>query len=108
MTLIFKQGDTRHAIHATLKDVQGNTVDLSAATVRFKMRHYLQKNVVIHKLPTVDGDNAVHVVFDTGDTDVPGLYKGEFTVTYADDRIETFPSSGYIEIKIEDKIGGVI
>lgn len=107
MTLTFKQGDTRHAIHAVLKDVQGNTVDLSTAAVTFKMQHYLQKDVIIRKSVNMDGSNGAHVVFETGDTDLPGLYNAEFTVTYADDRIETFPSMGYIEIKIEDKVGGV-
>lgn len=37
MALTLKQGDTRHAIRATLRNINGMEIDLSNATVRFKM-----------------------------------------------------------------------
>lgn len=106
MTLTFKRGDTRHAIRALLKNNQGNPVDLSEATVFFKMKHYLLEKTV-EKSVYPDAEGFLNVVFQDGETDVPGKYNAEFTITYADDRVETFPNSGYIEIQIEDKVGGV-
>ena len=37
MRIAIKQGDTRHAIRATLKTIDGVPIDLSGAAIIFKM-----------------------------------------------------------------------
>lgn len=105
--ITLKQGDTRHAIRATLQTDQGVPVDLTGATVRFDMKHYL-KDLMITKSADVQTGGVVEVVFNSPETDLPGTYNAEFVVVYADERTETFPSSGYIEVKIEKRVGGVL
>lgn len=36
----------------------------------------------------------------TGDTDIPGVYKAEWEVVYADGKPQTFPTKSYHEIEI--------
>lgn len=106
MKLTLKQGDTRHAIRATLKTVEGETIDLTDATIQFKMSNRY-KNVEIDRQATSTADGSVQFVFVKGETDTPGYYDAEFQVTYADSRIETFPHTGNIKIVIESRIGGI-
>lgn len=106
MRLTFKQGDTRHAIRAYLKNHAGQTVDLSFASVLFIMRRNCGQ-VTLEKQALIGEDNSVNVVFQSGETDIPGKYSAEFEVTYNDGRVETFPNSGYITVFIENRIGGV-
>ena len=106
MALTLKQGDTRHAIRATLRNINGREIDLSNATVRFKMaRRY--SVTVIDRLANVEAGGTVNFVFNEGETDVPGNYVAEFFVTYADGRVETFPHRGKLDITIEKRIGGL-
>jgi len=106
MKLTIKQGDTRHAIRAALKTVEGTPVDLSSASVRFKMSQRFG-TIALDREATIEPDGTVHYVFNDGETDVSGFYKAEFLVTYADAREETFPHDGTIEIHIKNRIGGV-
>lgn len=106
MKMTLKQGDTRHAIRATLKAVNGVAIDLTGATVHFKMAE--RTGVVLIDREAVTGANGtVEFVFSDGETDTFGKHYAEFLVTYADGRIETFPNKGKIEINVESRIGGV-
>lgn len=105
MKLTIKQGDTRHAIRALLKNVNGELVDLSAATIRFKMMNRFQ--TILDREATLETDGTVQYVFEDGETDVPGIYAIEFLVTYDDGRNETFPHEGFIKLVIEQRIGGI-
>jgi hypothetical protein len=106
MKLTLKQGDTRHAIRAVLKTVNGVAIDLTGATVRFKMAE--RTGVVLVDRETVTGANGtVEFVFNAGETDTIGKHYAEFLVTYADGRVETFPNKGKIEINVESRIGGI-
>lgn len=102
--ITIKQHDTRHAIQATLLDVNGNPVDLSAATVEFAMRRNYGGIQVIKVAQQTEQVGGVWVVFEEGDTMAAGSYNAEFEVTYKDGRKETFPHDGYIQIKIEEKV----
>lgn len=104
--LTIKQGDTRHAIRAKLKTFNGQTVDLSTATVRFKMVD-ISRKVVLERDATVLPDGTVELVFNEGETGTAGIYSIEYEVTYADYRVETFPHTGSIRLHIEKRIGGV-
>jgi len=106
MKLTIKQGDTRHAIRATLKTVNGAIVDLSTASIRFVM--VSRKNgILIDRDATLETDGRVSYVFEEGETDVVGDYAIEFLVTYDDAREETFPHKGFIKLTIEARNGGI-
>ncbi len=96
-----KRGDTRHALKAILKDSSGSPVDLTGCTVTFCMAPLGQPAVVSRAVDIHDtAGGEVWVVFAPGETDVSGVYRAEFQVTYGDGRKETFPSGGYISIQI--------
>ncbi|MER2047313.1 MAG: hypothetical protein ABTA23_03710 [Solibacillus sp.] len=107
MLIAIKQGDTRHAVRATLKTLEGVPIDLSGTTIIFKMsnRHV---GTFIEREAVYETDGKVHFIFQGGETENAGMYDAEFEVTYADGRIETFPHSGKIQVYIEKRIGGVI
>ena len=106
MQISIKQGDTRHAIRASLKTVDGVPIDLTSAQIVFKMySRYVGE--LINRQANYETDGRVHFVFEPGDTDKAGMYEAEFQVTYLDGRIETFPHSGKLQIYIEKRIGGV-
>lgn len=104
--ITIKQGDTRHAIKATLKDVNGNPVDLTGSTVKFFMANR-QRETLIDK-EALQHDGQVWAIFEDGETDTPGLMEAEFRVSYSDGRIETFPHDGYLQIKILKNRGGAL
>ncbi|TWT04592.1 hypothetical protein [Planomicrobium sp. CPCC 101079] len=105
MNLSIKQGDTRHAIKAALKDAKGNVVDLTGARVRFVMAKSFTSRMIDREVPIVD--NQVMVVFEPGETDEAGKMMAEFRVTYPDGKTETFPTESYITISIQKTLGGV-
>ena len=106
MRITLKQGDTRHAVRATLKKADGTTVDLTGATVIFKMAER-EGAVVVNREATASTDGVVEFIFNVGETDKVGIHHAEFFVTYVDGRVETFPNKGKIEIYVESRIGGI-
>ena len=103
MNVTIKRGDTRTAVKATLKDAQGQAVNLTDCTVRFLMSKkgattlIVDKGAIIHD--AING--VVWYVFDAVDVAESGTMRAEFEVTYPDKRTETFPNSGYITVHIE-------
>jgi hypothetical protein len=100
-----KRGDTRHAIRAILKDSSGSPVNLTGCTVTFCMAPLGRSAVVSREVDIHDtAGGEVWVVFAPGETDISGVYRAEFRVTYPDGRKETFPNSGYLAIQILDNL----
>lgn len=101
-----KQGDTRHAIQAILKNTNGVPVDLTGASVRFLMG---RKNAIradgYAQQTSTQGE--VWYVFNEGETDVAGQFGIEFRVTYGDGKVETFPYDKALPIRINERIGGI-
>jgi hypothetical protein len=100
MTFTTKQYDTKTALKATLQDANGNAVDLTGATVYFRMGNVINRQALVQE----NGD--VWFVFETDEVANPGYYRAEFHVEHADGRKEIFPNSGYIKVIIEPNIGG--
>jgi len=101
-----KRGDTSPALQVALLPV---SVVLTGATVVFSMRARGTSTALIDRQPativTATGTPAVAYEWQAGDTDqTPGVYEGEFDVTYADATSETFPAGGYINILISGVI----
>jgi Ni,Fe-hydrogenase III component G len=106
MKLTIKQGDTRHAIRALLKTVDGVIIDLTAASIRFVMVSR-RNEILIDRDAILEADGRVVYVFEEGETDIAGDYAIEFLVTYDDMREETFPHKGFIKLTIEQRNGGI-
>lgn len=101
-----KQNDTSPAIQATLKDVDGNVVDLSGATVRFHMRKQGSTTAKVDAAATIVDDvgGVVRYNWTSANTDTVGTYQAEFEVTYTDETVETFPNATYLKVKVIDDI----
>lgn len=101
-----KQGDTRHAIQAILMKANGTPVDLSSASVRIVIGRRGQV-VLDRPVAQTETPGEVWYVFSSGETDIPGFYEVEFIVTYADQKVETFPNNETIKLRIRERIGGL-
>jgi hypothetical protein len=107
MAFIIKQGDTGPSLAANLVTPSQQPADLSGASVLFHMRNARSTtaSVLTAAAVVVDAENGqVRYDWQTGDTDVAGDFEAEFQVTYADNTIETFPNSGYVNISIIEQI----
>jgi len=105
-TFYIKQNDTSPSLEATLEDGYGVPVDLTNASVRFHMRALGAVSAVVDQPADVvdEVNGVVRYVWQDSDTAVPGNYQAEFEVTFISSKIETFPNSKYIDIKITDDI----
>ena len=100
-------GTTTVSVKETLKDGDGNVINLTDASVRFHMR------AIDATSSTVDADGSVvspatggvvQYAWASGDTATTGMDSAEFEVTYGDGSIETFPNYDYIRVEIIDDI----
>lgn len=99
-----KSGDFGFLIRAELSDEAG-IPNLAGATVRFKMRPAPESdspadpiNIVADIVDSAKG--IVSYLWQDGDTDIPGVYRSEWEVTFADGGVETFPSDDYNSVVI--------
>lgn len=100
-----KQGDTSPAIEATLKDRDGNAVNLTGASVQFHLSTTAYKNVIDAAGTLVNAsEGRVKYEWQPDDTGQQGDFFAEFEVTYADNTIETFPNDGYISVEIKRQL----
>ena len=107
-TFYIKANDTASFITRDLKDAFGAPVNVTGAAVKFSMRVKPAGTV------KVDDQDAVIVTAGTGrvryewtaaNTNTADEYEGEFQVTYANGKIQTFPNDGHIPIVVTDDIG---
>lgn len=104
-----KAGDTAPVVRATLLDELGDPVDLTGATVKFVMAtSTLPRTVAVDSAATLADpvSGVVEYAWAAGDTETPGAFLAEFEVVFADARIQTFPTEGYVEVTIVDDLGG--
>lgn len=104
-----KQNDLLPILEAILQDVNGNPVDLTpASSVVFHLREEDSASLKIE-----DGVVEIDANPETGkityswvntDTDTNGLFLGEFEVTWAGAKTQTFPSMGYVSVEIVDDL----
>lgn len=98
-----KRGDTSPSLRYTLDPA---TVDLTGASVQFQWR--LRGGATVNSraatIVTATGTPEVQHTWAAGDTDVAGLYEGEFRVTFAGGAVETFPNVGFIDLRIEEDV----
>lgn len=96
------QGDTAPALEATLKDGDGNPVDLSGATIKFHMMTKRYNKSLVNKDATISdaANGKVQYSWAEGDTDTVGDHHIEWEVTHSNGDVESFPSAAPQEILI--------
>ena len=107
MTITIKQDDTQPAMKVRLKDSAGNPVSLTGASVRVAIQHYSQPDIKFLRDAYIQDaiTGEVWLVWQSEETQVTGLYRIEFRVTYQDGNRETFPNDGYLMVNILERIG---
>lgn len=107
MTITIKQDDTQPAMKVRLKDSAGNPANLTGATVRVAIQHYSKPVIKFFRSAYVADASTgeVWLIWQPEETQVTGLYRIEFRVTYQDGNRETFPNDGYLMVNILERIG---
>jgi hypothetical protein len=99
-----KRNDTKEPIEATLSD-QAGPVDLTGATVKFHMRSMSGTVKVGAPATVVDAPNGVvRYAWAAADVDEAGKFLAEWEVTFADEKVQTFPNDGYTAVVITEDI----
>lgn len=107
--VIVKQSDLFPDVITVVKDENGVVVDLTGASVKFSMRKARDPTSI--KIDAVNGVlvsgtlGKISYVWAAGNTDTPGTYEGEFRVTPAAGDAFRVPTTGYIEVRVEQKVG---
>ena len=107
-TYYIKQNDTASFLTRDLKDAFGAPVNVTAAAVVFSMRVKPAGTVKVDEQEctiVTAGIGRVRYEWTATNTNTADEYEGEFQVTYANGKIQTFPNDGYIPIVVTDDIG---
>jgi hypothetical protein len=91
-------GDLKPSILATLQFSDGTAVNLTGCTVQFQMSQ--GGTTLLNKPAVIVNASAGQVRYDwaSGDTNVQGVCKGQFQVTFSDTTVQTFPTAGDFEV----------
>lgn len=95
MSFYIHRNDTAPALQATLRDYAGTVINLTGATVTFTMVGSDGTKKVNRQSATVvdAAGGIVKYVWQVGDTNEAGSFKGQWEVTYSDLTKQTFPQS---------------
>jgi hypothetical protein len=107
-TFYIKSNDTASFLTRDLKDAFGAPVNVTGASVVFSMRVKPAGTMKITRQTGVivnAGIGRVRYEWTASNTDTADEYEGEFQVTYANGKIQTFPNDGHIPIVITDDVG---
>lgn len=105
-----KRNDTSPSIQITCQDSNGTAVDVTGASVQFHMRLAGSADGATLKVDAagsvVSGSSGtVKYDWSASDTNTAGEYECEFEITFGDGTVETFPSSGYDRVIIDEDLG---
>lgn len=93
-TVYMKQNDTAPDLQVDILDGNGAAVDVSGASIVFNMAAGGVPKVASGAVTIVTAaSGVVKYVWQAADTTTPGIYEGEFQVTFAGGKIETYPNS---------------
>ena len=101
-----KQNDTSPTLSVVIADSDGTAIDLTGASVQFKMRAVNSSTLKVNASASITNasNGAVSYTFSSCNRDTSGLFQGEFQVTFSGGAIETFPNAEYISINILDDL----
>lgn len=103
-----KQGDLQPPLEDVLTDGAGVVMNLTGATVIFAMALDVDRVVLVGGAATVVGaatDGRVRYAWQVGDTDVPGVYLGEWHVDYGSGNVVRVPNAGYATVLVTARVG---
>lgn len=105
MTVSMKRGDRIPVLRAALKGSDGAALNLTGATVTFRMRSVLGGALKVNASAVVLEAETGIVQYSWGatDTDTVGTFDGEFAVSIAG-LVETVPNSGFVTIEIGERL----
>lgn len=97
-----KQGDRLPRLRATLKNGGNAAIDLTGATVQFRMRLKGGTDLAVDAPATVTGATVgeVEYAWADGDTDDVGQFDCEFIVTFPGDLVQTIPPQDFFDVEI--------
>src|ERR1700733_2872580 len=104
---VVNQGDTEPVFAQQILDSTGSPVNLTGATVQLILRSLTQSapltltGTVSSPTPTA---GIVQWEPSTADTAIPGDYQGKWQITYADGAVQSYPTDGYIWVRIEPNV----
>jgi len=107
VTFQMKSGDTLPNLELEALSSSGWKANLSdAKKVNFHMTNAETGDVIVNRKAYIRsfGNALLTHDWDSGDTDVPGWYFGEFEVEWKDGDITSYPTTGHINIRIEEEI----
>ena len=107
-TFYIKANDTASFITRDLKDAFGAPVNVTGAAVVFSMRVKPAGTLKVTRQTCAivsGGTGRVRYEWIADDTDTADEYEGEFQVTYANGKIQTFPNDGHIPVVVTDDVG---
>jgi YD repeat-containing protein len=101
-----KRNDTGPTWTDTIKDVNGNAVNLTGATVKFVMRPQSAVAPTTNAAATIvtPASGTVSYTPTAQDTATAGIYMVEWHITAAGGGLTTYPTDGYLEASIEEDI----
>lgn len=102
-TFNLKQGDRLPTLSAVLLDGTGAPIDLTAASVVFRMRPRGGGTLKVNAAASIVSpatSGTVQYQWAAADVDTAGLFDGEFAVTLAG-LVRTVPASGFVLVSIE-------
>lgn len=99
------QNDTADDLVRVLTKADGTVIDLTGASVEFRMRNNVSKSLVSGDC-TVTNAAAGEVTYQwqEGDTAETGTYSVKFVVTYPSGQIGTVPNNGSVSVVIDQEI----
>jgi hypothetical protein len=101
-----KAGDTLPTLDSTLLDPEDHPRDLTDATVHLHLRVPGATTPVLVDTATVlSGVNGtVRYTWPAPQALAPGIYQGEWQVTFEDGNVETFPNYGFFHVVIAEAV----
>lgn len=104
----FKVNDRRPSLRVNLRGVDGTSIDLTGASnVRLAMAPEGTQNLKVDGVCVIENAPTGQVRYDwlAADVDTVGTFQAEFQVNFTDGTQQTVPSSGYLYITFQSRLG---
>ena len=102
-TFEMKPGDRKRAIKIKTSDYAAGA-KFAGASVNFRMKDASGAVVVDGAGSVLDDNGILGYAWGAGETDTVGTYRGEFVVTFSDGLEDTYPSFGFINVRINKEV----
>jgi hypothetical protein len=100
-----KRGDRLPALSAVMTDAAGAAIDLTGATVRFRLADTPGRTPLVDQPAVIVAAPSGQVRYDWAAADTarpPGRYYAEFVATFAGGT-RTYPRRGHLMVRIEER-----